>query len=35
LSHAPGRSAGLISGVVIATFLLGGWDSPIYLGDEQ
>ncbi len=30
-----GGSAGLISGVVIATFLLGGWDSPIYLGDEQ
>ena len=21
--------------MVIATFLLGGWDSPIYLGDEQ
>src|SRR5580692_4983913 len=34
-SHAHGGSAGLISGVVIATFLLGGWDSPIYLGDEQ
>jgi amino acid transporter len=32
-SHAP--SGGLIAGVVIATFLLGGWDSPIYLGDEQ
>jgi amino acid transporter len=25
----------VIAGVVIATFLLGGWDSPIYLGDEQ
>lgn len=35
VSHAPGGSAGLIAGVVIATFLLGGWDSPIYLGDEQ
>lgn len=34
-SHAPGGSTGLIAGVVIATFLLGGWDSPIYLGDEQ
>jgi amino acid transporter len=34
-SHAHGGSAGLIAGVVIATFLLGGWDSPIYLGDEQ
>lgn len=32
-SHAP--SGGLIAGVVIATFLLGGWDAPIYLGDEQ
>ncbi len=35
LSHSPGGSTGLIAGVVIATFLLGGWDSPIYLGDEQ
>jgi amino acid transporter len=35
VSHAPGGSTGLIAGVVIATFLLGGWDSPIYLGDEQ
>jgi amino acid transporter len=34
-SHSPGGSTGLIAGVVIATFLLGGWDSPIYLGDEQ
>jgi amino acid transporter len=34
-SHAPSGSTGLIAGVVIATFLLGGWDSPIYLGDEQ
>ena len=34
-SHAPGGSTGLIAGVVIATFLLGGWDAPIYLGDEQ
>jgi amino acid transporter len=34
-SHAPGGSTGLIAGIVIATFLLGGWDSPIYLGDEQ
>jgi amino acid transporter len=34
-SRAPGGSTGLIAGVVIATFLLGGWDSPIYLGDEQ
>jgi amino acid transporter len=34
-SHAPGGSTGLIAGVVIATFLLGGWDSPVYLGDEQ
>ncbi|HXW43535.1 MAG TPA: APC family permease [Streptosporangiaceae bacterium] len=34
-SHAPGGSTGVIAGVVIATFLLGGWDSPIYLGDEQ
>src|SRR6202167_5598827 len=34
-THAPGGSTGLIAGVVIATFLLGGWDSPIYLGDEQ
>jgi amino acid transporter len=34
-AHAPGGSTGLIAGVVIATFLLGGWDSPIYLGDEQ
>jgi amino acid transporter len=34
-SHAPAGSTGLIAGVVIATFLLGGWDSPIYLGDEQ
>ena len=34
-SHAPGGSTGLVAGVVIATFLLGGWDSPIYLGDEQ
>ena len=32
-SHAP--SGGLIAGVIIATFLLGGWDAPIYLGDEQ
>jgi amino acid transporter len=35
MSHSPGGSTGLIAGVVIATFLLGGWDSPIYLGDEQ
>ncbi len=35
VSHSPGGSTGLIAGVVIATFLLGGWDSPIYLGDEQ
>jgi amino acid transporter len=35
VSHAPAGSTGLIAGVVIATFLLGGWDSPIYLGDEQ
>ncbi len=35
VSHAPSGSTGLIAGVVIATFLLGGWDSPIYLGDEQ
>ena len=34
-SRSPGGSTGLIAGVVIATFLLGGWDSPIYLGDEQ
>src|SRR3984893_9218607 len=34
-SHAPGGATGLSAGVVIATFLLGGWDSPIYLGDEQ
>jgi len=34
-SHSPGGSTGLIAGIVIATFLLGGWDSPIYLGDEQ
>jgi amino acid transporter len=34
-SHSPGGSTGLIAGVVIATFLLGGWDAPIYLGDEQ
>jgi amino acid transporter len=34
-SPAPGGSTGLIAGVVIATFLLGGWDAPIYLGDEQ
>jgi amino acid transporter len=34
-AHSPGGSTGLIAGVVIATFLLGGWDSPIYLGDEQ
>jgi amino acid transporter len=34
-SHAPGGSTGLLAGVVIATFLLGGWDAPIYLGDEQ
>ena len=34
-SHAPSGSTGLIAGVVIATFLLGGWDAPIYLGDEQ
>ena len=27
-SHSPGGSTGLIAGVVIATFLLGGWDSP-------
>ena len=34
-SHSPGGSTGLIAGLAIATFLLGGWDSPIYLGDEQ
>ena len=27
-SRSPGGSTGLIAGVVIATFLLGGWDSP-------
>jgi amino acid transporter len=34
-SHAPGGLTGLLAGVVIATFLLGGWDAPLYLGDEQ
>lgn len=32
-SHVSSTS--VISGIVIATFLLGGWDAPIYLGDEQ
>jgi amino acid transporter len=32
-SHVSSTS--LIAGVVLATFLLGGWDSPIYLGSEQ
>jgi amino acid transporter len=33
--HSVGGTTGLLSGAVIATFLLGGWDAPIYLGDEQ
>jgi amino acid transporter len=32
-SHVSSTS--VISGIVLATFLLGGWDAPIYLGDEQ
>ena len=34
-TSAPGGFTGILAGAVIATFLLGGWDAPIYLGDEQ